>query len=65
MLLSKIETTIVLDLLFDIIFIIKWINVLLANINKMFLITDIDYVFLKILLLINLILSLFLLLILT
>ena len=40
------------------IFIIKHINILLANINKIFLIADINYIFPKILLVINLVFSL-------
>lgn len=53
-----------LDLFFNIIFIIRLINALLTDINKIFLIVDINYIFPKTLLVINLILNLSLLLIL-
>lgn len=51
-------TTLALDSLFGMIFTIKLINVLLANMNKMFLIANIDYIFSKISLFINWILNL-------
>lgn len=64
MLFLKKKTTLALDLSSNIILIIRLINILLANIGKIFLITNIDYIFLKISLIINLIFSLSLLLIL-
>lgn len=53
-----------LNLFSSMIFIIASINILLANINRKFSIADIDYIFSKIFLVINLILNLSLLLIL-
>lgn len=46
------KTILALNLLFDITFTIKLVNTLLANINRIFLI-DINYIFSKILLIIN------------
>lgn len=59
--LLKKKATLILYLFFDIIFIIRLINALLANINKISLIADIDYISPKIFLVINLVFGLFLL----
>lgn len=59
MLLLRKKTNLALDLFFSIIFTIKLINVLLANINKTFLIADIDYISSSISLIINLLLVYF------
>lgn len=56
--LLKKKTNLILNLFSDIILIIKITNALLANINKIFSIAYLDYIFLKILLFINLVLSL-------
>lgn len=60
--LLRIKTILALNLLFNIIFTIGLINTLLANIDKMFSIANIDYIFSKTLLIINLVLNLSLLL---
>lgn len=44
MLLLRKETILVLDLFFSMIFIIELMNNLLANMNKTFLIADIDHI---------------------
>lgn len=64
MLLLKKKISLTLNLLFCTIFIIKLMNALLTNIDKIFLIINIDHIFFRIFLIINLVLNLSLLLIL-
>lgn len=56
------EIILAINLSFGMIFIIRSINTLLANINKIFLIVDMDYIFSRTFLVINLVLNLSLLL---
>lgn len=57
MLLIRKKIVLALDLSFNMISNIGWINILLANMNEMLSIVDVDYISLKILLVITLILS--------